>query len=104
MISTAGASDEQGRDLRPHLVMAVGNLVVGDSRVEKAAITARDLGYKVTVVGIRRRTVQQVSFIDGDIPVIRPPVGNEYHSRVADAIARRQERLKRRRRQTHSIP
>nr|WP_253720230.1 glycosyltransferase family 4 protein [Brevibacterium renqingii] len=84
--------------------MAVGNLVVGDSRVEKAAITARDLGYKVTVVGIRRRTVQQVSFIDGDIPVIRPPVGNEHHSRVADAIAKRQERLQERRRQINRLP
>ncbi|MCI4011735.1 glycosyltransferase family 4 protein [Brevibacterium sp. ZH18] len=84
--------------------MAVGNLVVGDSRVEKAAITARDLGYKVTVVGIRRRTVQQVSFIDGDVPVIRPPVGNEHHLRVADSITRREAFLEKRRRQINRLP
>lgn len=103
-MSTASGNDESNQDRRPHLVMAVGNLVVGDSRVEKAAITARDLGYKVTVVGIRRRTVQQVSFIDGDIPVIRPPVGNEHHLRVADTIARREVLLEKRRRQINRLP
>lgn len=104
MMSTTRRYDEPNQDQRPHLVMAVGNLVVGDSRVEKAAITARDLGYKVTVVGIRRRTVQQVSFIDGDIPVIRPPVGNEHHLRVADSITRREEFLEKRRRQINRLP
>lgn len=103
-MSTASSNDEPNQDRRPHLVMAVGNLVVGDSRVEKAAITARDFGYKVTVVGIRRRTVQQVSFIDGDIPVIRPPVGNEHHMRVADSKARREEFLEKRRRQINGLP
>lgn len=103
-MSTASGTDEAYQDRRPHLVMAVGNLVVGDSRVEKAAITARDLGYKVTVVGIRRRTVQQVSFIDGDIPVIRPPVGNEHHLRVADSITRREAFLEKRRRQINRLP
>lgn len=104
MTSAVHESDSSFQDLRPHLVMAVGNLVVGDSRVEKAAITARDLGYKVTVVGIRRRTVQQISFIDGDIPIIRPPVGSEHHSRVADAVAKREERLVQRRQQINRLP
>lgn len=104
MTSAMHESDASFQDLRPHLVMAVGNLVVGDSRVEKAAITARDLGYKVTVVGVRRRTVQQISFIDGDIPIIRPPVGSEHHSRVVDAVAKREERLVQRRRQINRLP
>ncbi len=97
------SADRSGQDLRPHLVMAVGNLVVGDSRVEKAAISARDLGYKVTVVGVRRRTVQQVSFIDGDIPVVRLPIGHENHDRIAAAVAAREDRLAWRRRQINRL-
>lgn len=77
---------------RPHLVMAVGNLVVGDSRVEKAAISAHTMGYKVTVVGVRRRTVQQVSFIGGEIPIIRIPIGQTHHQAVADALNQRTQR------------
>lgn len=77
---------------RPHLVMAVGNLVLGDSRVEKAAISAHRLGYKVTVVGVRRRTVQQVSFIDGEIPIIRIPVGRRNHEHIVESLRLRTER------------
>lgn len=88
---------------RPHLVMTVGNLVIGDSRVEKSAISARDAGYKVTVVGVRRRSVQQVSFIDGNIPVIRVPIGHENHDRIAPALARHDAAIERRRKRINSL-
>ncbi|PRQ10312.1 hypothetical protein C1Y63_12190, partial [Corynebacterium sp. 13CS0277] len=66
--------------------MAVGNHVVGDSRVEKAAMTARDLGYRVTVVGVAHRSVYPVSFIDGNIPVVRIALGTANHSAIADTV------------------
>ena len=36
--------------------MLVGNQVVGDSRVEKAAVSAVRAGYEVVVVGVSHRT------------------------------------------------
>ena len=60
---------------RPHLVMVVGNRVRGDSRVEKAAQTAHQVGYRVTVLGLLHRTVPACDSI-GDVPVYR--VAPEY--------------------------
>lgn len=54
----------------PHLVMVVGNRVVGDSRVEKAALSAYAAGYRVTVVGLIHRTVPPFGLI-GRVPVYR---------------------------------
>src|SRR5690625_5192571 len=56
---------EDYQSVRPHLVMAVGNAALGDSRVEKAAITARDAGYKVTVLALQRPNTAPFWFIDG---------------------------------------
>lgn len=55
---------------RPHMVMLVGNHVVGDSRVEKAAQSAQDAGYKVTIVGIQHRTVHRFGS-SKTIPILR---------------------------------
>lgn len=55
---------------RPHMVMVVGNRVAGDSRVEKAAITAHRAGYDVTVLGLIHRSVPALGVID-QIPVFR---------------------------------
>lgn len=52
------------------MVMVVGNPVVGDSRVEKAAVAAYRAGYDVTVVGLIHRSVATLDAIDG-IPVYR---------------------------------
>lgn len=54
----------------PHMVMLVGNHVVGDSRVEKAAQSALRSGYKVTIVGILHRSVHKFGST-GRIPVLR---------------------------------
>lgn len=60
--------------------MAVGNAALGDSRVEKAAITARESGYKVTVLAVRRANTQPLGFIDGDIPVLRLNKGRQHYT------------------------
>ncbi|WP_189351080.1 glycosyltransferase family 4 protein [Zhihengliuella salsuginis] len=52
------------------MAMLVGNLVVGDSRVLKAAESAAQAGYRVTIVGERNRTVTSFSAHD-DIPIYR---------------------------------
>lgn len=90
---------------RPHMVMVVGNRVVGDSRVEKAAMAAHRAGYDVTVLGLIHRTVPALGVID-EIPVFRvsPPYAMHQHwsherdgTRLevyADAIAARR-RLRR---------
>ena len=63
---------------RPHMVMVVGNRVKGDSRVEKAAQTAHQAGYRVTVIGLIHRTVPACDSI-GDVPIYRvAPVYSMY--------------------------
>lgn len=57
---------------RPHMVMLVGNHVVGDSRVEKSAVSAVTAGYRVTVVGTRHRTTFHLGEYAG-IPLYRMP-------------------------------
>lgn len=61
------AADESSR---PHLVMLVGNAVVGDSRVEKSAESARRSGYRVTVVGVAQRGHHGVDLL-GRVPLLR---------------------------------
>lgn len=48
---TAQAGAE--RSERPHLVMLVDNVIVGDSRVQKQAMSMMELGWRVTLVGRR---------------------------------------------------
>lgn len=60
--------------------MAVGNHVVGDSRVIKAALSAREAGYDVTVLGIKHRSVPTHSFIEREIPILRVPVEMDRHA------------------------
>lgn len=55
---------------QPHMVMIVGNHVVGDSRVEKSADSAVKAGYRVTILGFRHRTVFPFSEYR-DVPIIR---------------------------------
>lgn len=57
---------------RPHMVMLVGNHVVGDSRVEKSAVSAVNAGYRVTLVGIRHKSVFQIGRYE-QIPIYRVP-------------------------------
>lgn len=63
---------------RPHMAMLVGNAVVGDSRVEKAADSAVAAGYDVTVVGIRSRTTTPMGR-HGDVPVQRMLLDTVHH-------------------------
>lgn len=58
---------------RPRMAMLVGNQVVGDSRVEKSAVSAARAGYDVTVVGISHRTVHNLGRYQ-DVPILRVPV------------------------------
>ncbi|MCT1940761.1 glycosyltransferase [Micrococcus luteus] len=58
---------------RPRMAMLVGNHVVGDSRVEKAADSAAQAGYDVVVVGTAHRTVPHLGRYR-DVPVLRVPV------------------------------
>lgn len=64
--------------LRPHMVMLVGNHVVGDSRVEKSALSAVKAGYRVTIVGTRHRTTFHVGEYSG-IPIYRIPADFARH-------------------------
>lgn len=54
----------------PHMVMIVGNHVVGDSRVEKSADSAVKAGYRVTILGFRHKSVFPFSEYR-DVPIIR---------------------------------
>lgn len=67
---SASRDDIANDSPRPHMVMVVGNRVAGDSRVEKAAITAHRAGYEVTVLGLIHRSVPALGVID-EIPVLR---------------------------------
>lgn len=58
---------------RPRMAMLVGNQVVGDSRVEKAAVSAARAGYDVTVVGVSHRTTTNLGRYQ-DIPILRVPL------------------------------
>ncbi|MGW9552012.1 glycosyltransferase family 4 protein [Citricoccus zhacaiensis] len=60
-------------DHRPHLVMLVGNHIVGDSRVEKSAVSARRAGYRVTVVGKTHRSTFPIGQYEG-VPIYRTPI------------------------------
>lgn len=56
------------------MVMVVGNHVVGDSRVEKSALTAHRAGYRVTVLGLMHKSVARLDTISR-VPILRvaPP-------------------------------
>lgn len=60
--------------------MAVGNAAIGDSRVEKAAISAREAGLRVTVLAIQRRNTRPYGWIDGNIPVLRLDKRRKYYT------------------------
>lgn len=60
----------EAHDAQPHMVMLVGNHVVGDSRVEKSAVSAARAGYRVTIVGVRHRSVFPMGR-HGEIPIYR---------------------------------
>ncbi|WP_298713210.1 glycosyltransferase family 4 protein [uncultured Micrococcus sp.] len=66
-------------DDRPHMAMLVGNQVVGDSRVEKAAVSAVRAGYRVTIVGVSHRTRFNLDRY-GDVPILRVPVAFRRHA------------------------
>ena len=59
-----------GVKLKPLMVMAVGNTVEGDSRVEKMAVSARDQGYEVVIVGMKQREVSMLGSYER-IPIYR---------------------------------
>lgn len=63
---------------RPHMAMLVGNRVVGDSRVEKAAVSAVRAGYRVTIVGISHRLSFSLGRY-GTVPILRVPVAYHRH-------------------------
>lgn len=64
--------------MKPLMVMAVGNTVEGDSRVEKMAVSARNCGYEVVVVGIKQRDVSMFGSYER-IPIYRlVPDWSEY--------------------------
>lgn len=58
---------------RPHMVMVVANRVIGDSRVEKSALSARRAGYQVTVMGVSHRSAPPLAQYQG-IPIWRVPM------------------------------
>lgn len=63
---------------RRKMAMLVGNAVEGDSRVEKAAVSAKNLGHDVYLVGIKNKTVPQFGSYQS-IPIFRPvPDFSEY--------------------------
>ncbi|MCG7228940.1 glycosyltransferase family 4 protein [Corynebacterium minutissimum] len=59
-----------GVKLKPLMVMAVGNTVEGDSRVEKMAVSAREQGYEVVIVGMKQRQVSMLGSYER-IPIYR---------------------------------
>ena len=67
-----------GNKSKPLMVMAVGNTVEGDSRVEKMAVSARDQGYEVVIVGMKQRDVSMLGSYER-IPIYRlVPDWSEY--------------------------
>lgn len=76
-VGTMGECGETMAERRK-MAMLVGNTVEGDSRVEKAAVSAKALGYEVYLVGIKNKTVPQFSSYQS-IPIYRPiPDFSEY--------------------------
>lgn len=63
---------------RPRMAMLVGNQVVGDSRVEKAAVSAVRAGYDVVVVGVSHRTTFNLGRY-GSVPILRVPMTFRRH-------------------------
>ncbi|MDO5634347.1 MAG: glycosyltransferase [Micrococcus sp.] len=64
---------------RPRMAMLVGNRVVGDSRVEKSAVSAVRAGYDVTIVGISHREEFNLGRY-GTIPIWRIPLRLDRHA------------------------
>ena len=62
---------------RPHVVVAVPNLITGDSRVIKTALAASRAGWRVTLLGQARRRRQETTL--GDIRVVRVPMQRTHH-------------------------
>ncbi|WP_313820940.1 glycosyltransferase family 4 protein [Citricoccus sp.] len=60
------------RSDQPHMAMLVANPVVGDSRVEKSALSAVRAGYRVTIVGIGNASTPRVDHYE-HIPIYRIP-------------------------------
>lgn len=50
-------------DHRPHMVMLVNNSLHGDSRVQKSARAATEAGFRVTVLGLRIKTVESTGTV-----------------------------------------
>ena len=71
MMDEGGPMDDSRA--RTHIVMVVDNEVTGDGRVIRSARSAAKAGYRVTVVGINRRTGIGSAAIDG-LTVLRFPV------------------------------
>lgn len=63
---------------QPHMAMLVGNQVIGDSRVEKAAVSAMRAGYRVTLVGLAHRTAFRLDRY-GSVPILRAPADFPRH-------------------------
>ncbi|MCM1012853.1 glycosyltransferase family 4 protein [Brevibacterium sp. XM4083] len=62
------------------MVMAVGNSVTGDSRVEKMAVTAANSGFDVTIVGVKHRTTHTFGAYR-NVPIYRPtPDWTDYNN------------------------
>lgn len=77
---------------RPRMAMLVAGVVVGDSRVEKAAASAVRAGYDVTVVGMSHRSVTPMAQFEG-IPLYRIPIPVTRHNAL---MAWRQQVVERR--------
>ncbi|REE02767.1 glycosyltransferase family 4 protein [Citricoccus muralis] len=63
---------------KPHMAMLVANPVVGDSRVEKSALSAVRAGYRVTIVGVGNASTSHVDHYE-HIPIYRIPLDFSRH-------------------------
>lgn len=63
---------------QPHMAMLVANPVVGDSRVEKSALSAVRAGYRVTIVGVGNASTSRVDHYE-HIPIYRIPLDFTRH-------------------------
>ncbi len=63
---------------QPHMAMLVANPVVGDSRVEKSALSAVRAGYRVTIVGVGNASASGVDHYE-HIPIYRIPLDFTRH-------------------------
>ncbi|GAA1119073.1 glycosyltransferase family 4 protein [Citricoccus alkalitolerans] len=63
---------------KPHMAMLVANPVVGDSRVEKSALSAVRAGYRVTIVGVGNASTSRVDHYE-HIPIYRIPLDFTRH-------------------------